>query len=154
MRVLHVVPAVFGPDGNIGGAERYAVELVKALRGKVDARLVSFGKRAATVDVDGLPVEVLPAHRVRGHPFNPVYLLPLRWADLVHCHQQHIVSTSLVGILGRIAGKPVVVTDHGGGGWDLSQYMSTDRLFAADLHVSAFSRAQSGQATFARPRLR
>jgi len=153
MRVLHVVPAVFGPDGNIGGAERYAVELVKALRGKVDARLVSFGDRAATVDVEGLPVDLLPAHRVRGHPFNPVsprILGPFVWADLVHCHQQHIVSTSVLGILGRVARKPVVVTDHGGGGWDLSQYVGTDRLFAAHLHVSAFSRAQNCQTTCAR----
>jgi glycosyltransferase involved in cell wall biosynthesis len=153
MRVLHVVPAVFGPEGNIGGAERYAVELVKALEGKVDARLVSFGERAATVDVDGLPVDVLPAHRVRGHPFNPVsprILGPFMWADVVHCHQQHVVSTSLLGILGRVARKPVVVTDHGGGGWDVSQYVRTDRLFAAHLHVSAFSREQGRQATYAR----
>jgi glycosyltransferase involved in cell wall biosynthesis len=153
MRVLHVVPAVFGPDGNIGGAERYAAELVKALRSRVDARLVSFGDRTATLEVDGLPVDVLAARPIRGHPFNrmsPRILGPFRWADVVHCHQQHILSTSLLGILGRLACKPVVVTEHGGGGWDLSQYVNTDRLFAAHLHVSEFSRAQQGHAARAR----
>jgi glycosyltransferase involved in cell wall biosynthesis len=153
MRVLHVVPAVFGPDGNIGGAERYAVELVKALRRSADVRLVSFGDRAATVDVDGLRVDVLPGRRVRGHPFNRVsarIVAPFRWADVVHCHQQHIVSSSLLAMLGRLTGKPVVVTDHGGGGWDLSQYVSTDRLYAAHLHVSAFSRGQKGHASWRR----
>ena len=153
MRVLHVVPAVFGPAGNIGGAERYAVELVKALRRRVDARLVSFGERAGSVDVDGVCVEVLAAHYVRGQPFNPVstrILAPFRWADVVHCHQQHIVSSSVLGILGRLARKPVVVTDHGGGGWDLSRYVKTDRLFTAHLHVSAFSRDQKGHAGWRR----
>ena len=29
MRVFHVVPALFGADGIIGGAERYALELAR-----------------------------------------------------------------------------------------------------------------------------
>ena len=29
MRVVHIAPAVFGEDGVVGGAERYALELAK-----------------------------------------------------------------------------------------------------------------------------
>ena len=41
-------------------------------------------------------------------------------------------------------GTPVFVTDHGGGGWDLSRYTDTDSWFAGHLHVSEFSRRQAG----------
>ena len=46
-RVLHLVPAMFGPgDGIVGGAERYALELARNMAERVPTRLVSFGERA------------------------------------------------------------------------------------------------------------
>jgi glycosyltransferase involved in cell wall biosynthesis len=36
--------------------------------------------------------------------------------------------------------RPVFVTDLGGGGWDLSAYVSTDRWFRGHLHISEYSR--------------
>ena len=46
MRVLHVVPALFGADdGIVGGAERYALELARHMADEVPTRLVAFGDR-------------------------------------------------------------------------------------------------------------
>src|ERR671923_131849 len=45
MRVIHVAPSVFGPDGLYGGGERYPLELARALAAEVDCELVTFGRR-------------------------------------------------------------------------------------------------------------
>nr|MBA3240161.1 hypothetical protein [Acidobacteriota bacterium] len=42
-RVLHVVPALFGMEGLMGGAERYALELARYMADAVPTRLVTFG---------------------------------------------------------------------------------------------------------------
>src|SRR5438876_6831141 len=34
----------------------------------------------------------------------------------------------------------IYCTDLGGGGWDISSYMSTDRLYDGHLHISEYSR--------------
>jgi hypothetical protein len=43
--VLHIVPALFGATGIVGGAERYAFELARHMADRVPTRLVSFGPR-------------------------------------------------------------------------------------------------------------
>ena len=40
----------------------------------------------------------------------------------------------------RLTGRRVFATDLGGGGWDVSAYVSTDRWFHAHLHISEYSR--------------
>ena len=45
MRVVHIVPALFGPDGIVGGAERYAFELARHMAARVPTTLVTFGDR-------------------------------------------------------------------------------------------------------------
>src|SRR5262249_51707279 len=64
--------------------------------------------------------------------------------DVVHCHQQHVLLSSLSALTGRLTGRPVFVTDLGGGGWDLSSYVSTDRWFRGHLHISQYSRRVFG----------
>jgi glycosyltransferase involved in cell wall biosynthesis len=149
IRVLHVVPASFGPDGTIGGAERYALGLAQAMSRRTPTRLVSFGSSEKRWRVGDLPIRVLPrTHYVRGIRSNPLSTELVRevlQADVVHCHQQHVLASSLSAILGRAIGRTVVVTDHGGGGCDFSWYVSTDRLFQRHLHVSAFSLASANQ---------
>ena len=142
-KVLHVVPALFGADGTIGGAERYAAELASSMGKIVPTRLVALGERAAVAWYRGLRVTVMRGRPVRGGTHNrwALGLLgELRHADIIHCHQRHVVASSTLAGAGRVCGKPVYVTDHGGGGWDVSRYISTDRWFAGHLHVSAFSR--------------
>jgi len=65
-------------------------------------------------------------------------------ADIVHCHQQHVLMSSFAAAVSRLAGRRVFATDLGGGGWDISAYISTDRWFHGHLHISEYSRAIFG----------
>jgi glycosyltransferase involved in cell wall biosynthesis len=148
-RVLHIVPAVFGGDGGVfGGAERYAFELARHMAEQVPTALVSFGPDSTVRAAGRLRVRVLgkPWH-VRGQRTNPLHpglVREVLRADVVHCHQQHVVASSLAAALCRLAGRRVFVSDLGGGGWDVSAYTSTDRWYHGHLHISRYSRRASG----------
>lgn len=150
-RVLHLVPALFGADdGVVGGAERYAYELARHMADEVPTSLVTFGQRAREEQVGQLRVRVIGnAWHVRGQPMNPLafgILEEVRRANVVHCHQQHVAASSVAAITARLLRRRVVCTDLGGGGWDISSYVSTDRLFDAHLHISEYSRRIAGHA--------
>lgn len=156
MKVLHLVPALFdAADGTLGGAERYVFELARHMATRVPTTLLSFGERAREERTpEGLRVRVLSRPwRVRGQRHNPLAwgVLPetLR-ADVVHCHQTHVVASSLAAAIGRLTGRRVFTTDLGGGGWDVSAYVSTDRWFHGHLHLSDYSRRVSGHEGFSR----
>ena len=151
MRVLHLVPALFdADDGIVGGAERYAYELARHMAREVPTRLVAFGDRPRAMTIDELTVRVIghPWY-VRGQRTNPIALRllgELRRADIVHCHQRFVLASSLAALFCRATGRRAFVTDLGGGGWDLSAYLSTDRWYDAHLHLSDFSRRGYGHA--------
>ncbi len=144
MRVLHVVPAIFGDKGVVGGAERYALELARCMADELPTRLVTFGEQPESYRMGQLEVRVLgPAHYVRGQKFNPItasLISEIRWANVVHCHQQHILASSLASATCRLTGRRVYVSDLGGGGWDISNRISTDRWYHGHLHISEYSR--------------
>jgi glycosyltransferase involved in cell wall biosynthesis len=145
------VPAPFDPDdGIVGGAERYAFELARHMADRCPTTLVSFGRHDREERVGSLRVRVLGNSMfVRRQRSNPVALGlfgELARADVVHCHQQHVVASSLAAVYGRIRGKPVFVTDLGGGGWDISGYLSTDAWYRGHLHISEYSRSVFGHA--------
>jgi glycosyltransferase involved in cell wall biosynthesis len=150
VKVLHIVPALFGPNGGVfGGAERYALELARHMAEVVPTTLVSFGE-ARQETMGCLRVRILgnPWY-VRGQLTNPV--APGLWkeclaADVVHCHQQHILASSLAALACRLTGRRVFVSDLGGGGWDVSAYVSTDRWYHGHLHISEYSRQVFGHA--------
>jgi glycosyltransferase involved in cell wall biosynthesis len=150
MRVLHVVPAIFGDKGVVGGAERYALELARYMADELPTRLVTFGDQNGMQGIGQLEVRVLgPAHYVRGQRANPItasLLSEIRWADVVHCHQQHVVASSLASLTCRLTGRRVYVSDLGGGGWDISSRISTDPWYHGHLHISEYSRTVSGHA--------
>src|SRR5450432_4043500 len=79
---------------------------------------------------------------------NPSTSAPaaLRAADVVHCHQRHIVISSMSALLARLTRKRVFVSDLGGGGWDISRYISTENWYHGHLHISRYSRQVSNQA--------
>ena len=148
-RVLHVTPAVFHETlGVIGGAERYAFELARHMANITPTTLVGFGKTEANYSAGNLQVKVLgDAHYVRGQRLNPLSsaILPLfADYDVLHCHQKHVLVSSLLALLVRMCGKPVFVSDHGGGGWDISAYINTDSWYAAEFHDSDYSRRLIG----------
>lgn len=148
-RVMHLVPALFDrTDGIVGGAERYVFELARHMSEVVPTKLVTFGERAREEQVGSLQVRVIGnPWLVRGQRFNPVSgaILNEVWrAGIVHCHQQHIVSSSLAALASRILRRRVFCTDLGGGGWDVSAYVSTDRWYHGHLHISEYSRKVAG----------
>jgi len=147
-KVLHVVPALFGPAGLVGGAERYALELARHMADEVPTRLVTFGERAEERVIGKLEVRVLSnGWAVRGqrtNPWSPSVVGEILRADVVHCHQQHVVISSTAAVICRLTGRRVFATDLGGGGWDVSAYVSTDRWFHGHLHISEYSRSIFG----------
>ncbi|HEV2905552.1 MAG TPA: glycosyltransferase family 4 protein, partial [Pyrinomonadaceae bacterium] len=89
------------------------------------------------------------ARYVRGQRTNPIsssLISELRKADVVHCHQQHVLASSLSALFCRLTARRVFVSDLGGGGWDISGYVSTDNWFNGHLHISEYSRGISGHA--------
>ena len=151
MIVTHLVPALFGADGIFGGAERYAFELARAMADVTPTELVTFGANTGTRTLGRLKVHVIgKAWSIRGQKTNPMSLSlfsKLRRADIVHCHQQHVLASSLAALFRRLLRRRVFVTDLGGGGWDISSFLSTDRWFNGHLHISEFSRRVSGHST-------
>jgi glycosyltransferase involved in cell wall biosynthesis len=150
-RVLHIVPALFGmDDGIVGGAERYALELARHMAEVAPTTLLTFGEREREETQGQLRIRVIgnPWY-VRDQRTNPLALAlmgEVRKAEVVHCHQQHVLASSLAALVGRLTGRRVFVSDLGGGGWDVSAYVSTDRWYRAHLHISEYSRKIYGQA--------
>jgi glycosyltransferase involved in cell wall biosynthesis len=148
LRVVHLVPALFGPAGVVGGAERYALELARYMADRVPTRLLTFGAQAEQTRIGNLDVRIVAdAFHVRGQPNNPLspaIVGEILKADVVHCHQQHVVMSSAAALACRLTGRRVFTTDLGGGGWDVSAYMSTDRWFHGHLHISEYSKAIYG----------
>jgi glycosyltransferase involved in cell wall biosynthesis len=144
LRVTHVVPALFGTNGVIGGAERYVLELARHMAEHVDTTVLSFGHADEERRDGELRIRVLGgARHVRGqaaNPFSLALIAALRHADVVHCHQQHVLASSVAALVCRTTGRRVVCTDLGGGGWDVCGYVSTDRWFHKHLHISEYSR--------------
>ena len=149
-RVVHVVPALFGEGGIYGGAERYAWGLARHMAERVATTLVSFGPIPRRFDDGPLRVMVLgPAWHMRGQRTNPLHpglIREIARADIVHCHQQHVLASSLSALMCRLSGRRVFVSDLGGGGWDVSSYLSTDRWYHGHLHISEYSRSVAGHA--------
>jgi glycosyltransferase involved in cell wall biosynthesis len=145
---------LFGPGGVVGGAERYALELARSMAAVVPTTLVSFGDMYREERVGALKVRVVGRPwLVRGqrtNPFSVGMFRELQAADVVHCHQQHVLASSAVAAWCRLTRRQVFVSDLGGGGWDVSAYVSTDDWFHGHLHLSEYSRRIHGHGRNAR----
>jgi len=147
MRVIHVAPTPFGPDGLLGGGERYPLELARALAADVDCELITFGPHDQRYrEPGGLRRQTLQAlTHLHGHPAHPLTAaLPaaLAGADLVHTHHMRSTPSRLAAVTARLHGQPAVVTDHGLQGSDWGGLLP--RLFARFLTVSAYSARELG----------
>lgn len=143
--IVHTVPALFtSDDGTIGGAERYVFELARHMADRAPTTLVTYGSTDREERAGALRVRVIGRPwRVRGQAANPfsLRLLPeLMKADVIHCHQQHIVTSSVAALAARLTGRRVFCSDLGGGGFDISGYVSTDSWYHGHLHISEYSR--------------
>jgi len=147
LRVLHIVPALFDEnDGIIGGAERYVYELARHMADETTTGLVAFGKRERRESVGNLEIHVLARSRdVRGQACNPFSLRVFNEvfkADVVHCYQRVLVN-SVAAALCRATGRRVFMTDLGGGGWNLSNFLPVDQWYHGHLHISQYSKTVS-----------
>lgn len=119
-RVAVVYPTPFGDDGHVGGGERYAHELARALSRLVPTRLVLFGRERRRYLDGGLRVEVYPwLVLVRGQRCNPFglrFLASLLDVDVIHCPVWHTLMTDMAVMLAHVMRKRVFVTDVGGSG--------------------------------------
>ena len=111
----------------------------------VPTRLLTFGEAPISEKIDDLDIEVLGgAWFVRGQRGNPlafrIFSEILKYAEIVHCHQQHVLASSFAAAVCRLTSKRVFVSDLGGGGWDVSAYISTDGWYHGHLHISEYSR--------------
>jgi glycosyltransferase involved in cell wall biosynthesis len=144
LRVAHVLPAFFQDQVDfMGGGDRYAYQLSKALRPYADVTFFTFGPRHREASFDGVRHIVLPIAR-HGNPDNP---LPgsLDFAsnrfDIVHCYHLRTVVTNLATLVRRAMRKPLIVTDLGGGGRSASIKFQLYRLIPAYTCISDFSRS-------------
>lgn len=145
MKVLHVSPTYFGDQSVVGGGERYACELARAMARRHDVTLLSFAAEPRSA-LDGRLRTVYLRRRRSGRgpdlsALSPAFLRWVRWADVVHCHQVHTTSTTAAVMLGRLLGRPTFVTDLGGGErYALSYHLPILRWARAFLLISKYSR--------------
>jgi glycosyltransferase involved in cell wall biosynthesis len=152
------VPALFcANDGIIGGAERYAFELARFMANEIPTRLLTFGDCERWERHGNLRVHVVgKPWYVRGQRNNPIargMLIELRKASVVHCHQRHVLASSLAALFCRLTRRSIFVTELGGGGWDVSGYINTDCWYDGHLHISAYSRSVYGHSELSSARV-
>ena len=152
MRVLHISPTWFGDGSVVGGAERYTLELARACSARTPTTLLSFAERASTTRDGSLRLRLLrnlPARHARltGNPLHPALYDEIRKADVVHCHQADTFATNAAIIAGAMLGRPVFVSDLGGGHrYAPSLRLPVLRRAAGLLLLSEYSRARWDEA--------
>lgn len=144
MRVVHVTPTYFAPESVLGGGERFAEELARAMAGRPEIRgvkLVSFGPRAfREAPQPGFERVILKSWtRDRMTPFAPGLLAEIREADVVHCHQLAVLPSFLGILFGRLRGSRTFVSDLGGGGWTPGYQIDVTRFLDAHLPISEYA---------------
>jgi glycosyltransferase involved in cell wall biosynthesis len=141
MRVVHVTPTYFAPESVLGGGERFAEELARAMAERAQVKLVSFGSRELRERPKPGYERVVLRSRTRDRmtPFAPGLFRELAGADVIHCHQYFVLPTFLACLSGRLRGSRVFVSDLGGGGWTPGYHVDQSRWIAAHLPISEYA---------------
>jgi glycosyltransferase involved in cell wall biosynthesis len=146
MRVLHISPTFFGDTSVIGGAERFTWYLARAVGKREDLHFLTFGPRDETGIRDGVRWTQLgwwagSRHHLMPHLARPAFVSAIRRADVIHCHQVDVLSTNVAVVCGKLLGRPVFVTDLGGGYHAMaSKAVPLMRWAAGYLLISEYSR--------------
>jgi len=139
--VAHVSPTYFAAESVIGGGERYAEELSRAMARYVPVRFVSFGRRALRERTEEQFERVILKSWTRDlmTPFSPWLFRELRGARVIHCHQLNTLPTFLAAMYGHLARVPVFVSDLGGGGWTPGYQVDVGRWIRGHLPISLYA---------------
>lgn len=139
--VVHVSPTYFAPESLIGGGERYAEELSRAMAERVRVRFVSFGPRAFRERIGDRYERVILRSWTHDKmtPFSPRLWAELRGARVVHCYQLNTLSTFLGVVFARLRGVPAFVSDLGGGGWTPGYQINLARWITGHLAISKYA---------------
>lgn len=150
-----MLPAYFKDDlAFVGGGDRYAYNLARALRRSCDMTFVTFGPRRREQDDDGLRHVVLPASgRDVYNPRPPLGFFLRERFDVIHVFQLRSLVTSLLAPICAGRRIPLVVTDTGGGGRSLMYRLRLYNLVLRFLLISDFSRRILPASTWKRARV-
>ncbi len=141
MKIVHVSPTYFSQESVIGGGERFAEELSRAMSRRVPVRFVSFGRGYRREQISPTYERVTLRTRTADKltPFSERLFRELRDADVIHCYQYHVLPTFLAAAYGRLRRKPVFVSDLGGGGWTPAYHIDQSRWITAHLPISEYA---------------
>jgi glycosyltransferase involved in cell wall biosynthesis len=125
----------------IGGGERYAEELSRAMSARASVRFVSFGEREYRERTTSSYERVILRSwtRDRMSPFSPLLWRELRDASVIHCHQYHVLPTFVAALHGRLHRVPVFASDLGGSGWTPAYHVDQSRWITAHLPISGYA---------------
>ncbi|HVF61886.1 MAG TPA: glycosyltransferase family 4 protein [Thermoanaerobaculia bacterium] len=141
LRVCHVSPTYFAPESILGGGERFAEELSRAMAERAEVKFVSFGRRLLRERPAPRYERVVLQSWSRAPlvPFSAALFRELAGADVVHCHQYFVLPTFLSALAGRLRGSRVFVSDLGGGAWTPGYQIDQSRWIAAHLPISQYA---------------
>ena len=138
MRVLLITPTYFSADSIIGGGERYVTELARALTTYAEVKVISFSQNAERRSFRQHCVHygIHPSSHFGGfnvhNPFSTRFLSKTLRPEVLHIHQVCTFVSDLACLARALCGKPVVATDHGGGGaWVLNRRLPIYPLYDA-----------------------
>lgn len=134
-------PTYFGPESVLGGGERFADELSRAVAAYADVRFVSFGARSRRDRTSASYERVILRSWTRRPltPFSPRLAAELRGAEVIHCHQYFVLPTFWAALQGRLQGSRVFVTDLGGGGFTPAYQIDQSRWITGHLTLSDYA---------------
>jgi glycosyltransferase involved in cell wall biosynthesis len=121
LKVVHIAPT----DRILGGGERYAYELAKALSEFARVKLITFaGKRetrlSAGLLIEHYPALTMPQNRAYLSASNPMpltlgFLHEITSSDVVHVHGLRTIVGSMSVCISSLNRRLTCLTDHGGG---------------------------------------
>ena len=149
--LLILSPTYFEHPTRVGGGERYVEGLSLALSRRPEisrVRVISFSERPRLIEVsEKLSVHLFATHLVRGNPSNPVFnpaCLKFQDWDALYLHQFHTWLTPAAVAWCRISQRPLLLTDHNGGGPTWNRRLHLDRRIDLLLPTSHLSETELG----------
>lgn len=134
MKILIVTPTLFEYPVRMGGAETYVDALAAALSEKpgVTVSVLGFSPLSkGTCQKNNVTYYIYKSRPLKNNPSNPLplfnFLTLLRY-DVIYLQQFHTWLTFVCLLLGKLAGKRIVLTDHNGGGATYNRRLKIDRF--------------------------